>query len=115
MTTLPNSLLSLDLDHIIAQRPTTLTGVSPLAIQGVTFSAQVMGLQEGREFEVQGVMEEVSAEILINAQNYATLPSRGAVLSDGTGRAYKVLATTQDDPNDPVSYSMECIERYQSE
>lgn len=115
MTQLNTALLSNDLDHIVEQRPTVLTGVSPVSISGTVFSATQTQLEHDRSVELNGIEVELSATFAINAHGLSVLPTVGSVLSDASGKYYKIMHTRFDDPNTPVMMSCDCIERYSGE
>lgn len=113
MSTLPKSLLSNDFNHLISCRKSTLTGVSPTSIQGLTFDGEVSTITLGSEVEINGVMKEASVSIRINSQNYSTMPSLGSVLLGAGGRYYKVIEIVHDDIENPVGTTLNCIDRHQ--
>ena len=115
MTQLKTALLSNDLDHIIDQRPTELTGVSPVSIKDTTFKATQTQLEESRTVELNGVEMDLSATFSFNVVGLTTMPTIGSVLNDESGKYYKIMTTRFDDPNDPVMLTCDCIERYSGE
>ena len=112
MPTLNNTLLSKDLDHIISQRSTSITGVLPASIKDVVFTATNTLLEELEEVEIAGTYQKINAELTINATKYTNLPSIGAVLRDGSGRQYKVLNIENDDPDNPIELKLQCDRRH---
>jgi hypothetical protein len=114
MGTLISSVLSKDLDHIIGQNESTLTGVHPAGILGEIYKGIVQGLEEGRSVEINGVEQEVSASILINAGVESNLPSLGSILQGDGNRQYKVVSIATDATSNPLAYKMDCVQRYAS-
>lgn len=115
MSQLNQTTLSNDLDHIIGQRSTLLTGVLPVSIKDVEFTSTCTEMDESREVMVNGVEQIANAEYSINATKYTTLPSIGAILQDPSGRQVKVLSIESDDADDPVQLTMACNRRYSNQ
>ncbi len=109
---LNQNLLSRDLDHIIGQRSTLITGVLPSKIEGVEFTATLTNLNEGRSVELSGIYEEADTEICINANNYTNLPSVGSILKDTQNRQYKVLSISNDFDENPIEKTFSCVSRH---
>ena len=115
MPILPDQILSDDLDHLIECRKVTLTGVSPIAIKDLEYDCDISPLVMGRSVEVQGIEQELNVSIRLNSRKYSTLPSLGSVLLGEGGRYYKVFEITQDEMENPILTTFNCIERYQGE
>jgi len=112
---LKQDLLSSDLDHIIDQRSSPLTGVLPASIASLEFIATCSETDEDREIEVNGIYINANTEYSLNATKYATLPSIGSILEDASGRQVKVLALQYDDENDPVQLTLTCNRRFSNQ
>lgn len=115
MSQFNQSLLGSDLDHIIDQRSSPITGVLPTAIKDVVYSATCTEMDEEREVEISGVFHNANAEFTVNATKYSNLPSLGSILSDEAGRQIKVLAMEYDDANNPVQLTLVCNRRYSNQ
>lgn len=116
MTQLSKVVLASDLDHIIGQRPTVLTGVLPQSIKDQTFTCSQTILEENRQVDLNGIDEEITATFVLRVHDLTgNLPSLGSVLKDNAGKFYKIMAVRNDDPNEPVGMSFDCIERYSGE
>ena len=115
MSQLNQSVLSNDLDHIIGQRSTLLTGVLPVSIKDIEYISTCIEMDEGREVLVNGVEQTANAEYSINATKYTTLPSIGSILQDVSGRQVKVLSIESDDADNPVQLTLACNRRYSNQ
>jgi hypothetical protein len=109
------TLLSSDLDHIIGQRSTSITGVLPASITDVVFDATCTQMDESREVEVNGVYQDADSEFTINSTKYDNLPSIGSIFTDSAGRQIKVLSIETDDADNPIQMTLICNRRYTSQ
>ena len=107
-STITTDQLSADLNHALGDFPVTITMSVPTV--GV-FSSTRMDLEYGFEVELNGRTEKVDTKFFINCSEYATLPSKGAILTDGE-RNYKVFSAQKDASQ--VELALDCISQFQS-
>ena len=96
MSKFKTAILDLDLDFLIGETGKELIGVSPSAIENRSFIGSFQSLDEGYEVELSGREIILDSEIVINANAYSTLPTKGAVLKDLEGNHYKVFEIKKD-------------------
>ena len=113
MKTLPDSVLSFDLDFLIQDSGKELVGVSPAAIADKVFIGSFQSLTEGYEVELAGRDVELDSEIIINGDSYLDLPTKGSVLKDRDGNFFKVFEIKRED-NGPA-YRLKVASRYAAE
>ena len=90
MSSVSPSVISSDLDYLIGEQPTELTGVSPAGVAGLKW-ARLFAINGSRlHVEMSGIETTVDLEFCFNAEKQSTNPSKGAVLESPTGERFKV-------------------------
>ena len=97
MGTISAEVLSSDLSFLIRETGKEFVGVTPTAITNLVFNGSFNSLDEGYEVMVNGNEVTIDAQIMLNGADYATLPTKGAVLQDRDGNNFKVLDFTKED------------------
>ena len=89
-TSVKSSVVSNDLNYLIGQQGTELTGVSPTGIADTVYVGSFQSIEDGYEVELSGKEVMIDTEFIINESKHATNPSKGAVLQDSAGTKFKV-------------------------
>ena len=82
--------VSADLDYLIGEQQTELTGVSPTAYVGLKYQGSLQSIEDGYEVELSGKEVLIDTEYCFNASKHTLLPVKGCVVEDGDGTKYKV-------------------------
>ena len=90
MSSVSLSVISSDLDYLIGEQPTELTGVSPAGLVGLKWQGSLQSMESGYEVEISGLETMVDTEFCFNVSKTSTNPTKGAVLQDPKGEKYKV-------------------------
>ena len=90
------AVMSNDLDYLIGEQGTPLTGVSPTGIADTVYVGSLQSLEDGYEVELSGKEVMIDTEFVINEIKQATNPSKGAVLQDSDGVNYKVALVKKE-------------------
>tara|TARA_R110002074_G_scaffold52061_2_gene131417 strand:- start:1014 stop:1358 length:345 start_codon:yes stop_codon:yes gene_type:complete len=97
VSTLSSRLFSNDLNFLIGETEEQFTGVTPSSISGIVYKGCLSRIDSGYEVFEHGHEITLDSSILINSENYNTLPSKGAVLRDLSGTLYKVFEVEKED------------------
>ena len=95
-STVKKSVVASDLDYLIGEQGTELTGVSPTAIASTVFVGSFQSIEDGYEVELSGKEVMIDTEFIINETKHVTNPSKGAVLEDSDGVKYKVALVKKE-------------------
>ena len=90
MSSVNPAVISSDLDYLINEQRTELTGVSPAGLVGLKWQGSLQSMESGYEVEIAGLETMVDTEFCFNVSKTSTNPTKGAVLQDPTGEKYKV-------------------------
>jgi hypothetical protein len=90
MSSVSPSVISSDLDYLISEQPTELTGVTPSSLTGKKWRGSLQSMEAGYDVEISGIETTVDTEFCFNASKQATNPTKGAVLESPTGERFKV-------------------------
>ena len=96
MSSVSTAALSTDLDYLIGEQPTQLTGVSPSGLAGKVFNGSLMSMEDGYEVELSGKEVMIDTEFVLNESKQESNPSKGAVLEDSEGTKYKVAMVKKE-------------------
>lgn len=90
MSSVAPSVISSDLDYLIGEQPTELTGVTPAGLTGKKWRGSLQSMEAGYDVEISGIETTVDTEFCFNASKQSTNPSKGAVLESPSGEKFKV-------------------------
>lgn len=111
MSTLSNDVLGSDLDFLIAETGQDFIGVTPAGIADKVFTGCLNSMAEGYDVMLSGNEVTLDANIVLNGNAYATLPTKGALLKDRAGSFYKVFDVVNEDVG--PGYRLNVLSRYQ--
>lgn len=90
MSSISKAIISRDLDFLINEIPTQLTGVAPASIANLKFLGSFQSTDTGFMVDVSGLETEIDTEFCYNSSKHSVNPSKGAILQDEDGTKYKV-------------------------
>jgi hypothetical protein len=96
MSSVASSVISSDLDYLINEQRTELTGVTPSSVAGIVYEGSMQSLEDGYEVELAGKEVTIDTEYVLNEGKHSTNPSKGAVLEDSEGVKYKVALVKKE-------------------
>lgn len=103
-----SSLISGNLTFAINQIAVTLTAVTPTNSE--VYIASKQDVEEGFEIFEEGREESIDTKFYINRGSYASLPTKGMVLTDGTTN-FKVMNIHDDSIS--ITRRLDCASQYQ--